>query len=211
MTAFRDCLQTCELEDLGFCGLPFTYNNGQDGNRNVQVRLDRACADEAWRDIFPAVRVLHLATSCSDHSPLLINLEGVQEQWRRVSIPRYEIMWERDLMLPNVIAGAWEKHRPASNLGSVANSLKEVMNDLRQWSKANFGNVLKEIEKLRTQLAELQLSGEDHAQVRAKMNQLDELLYSEEMLWLQRSRIVWLKEGERNTKYLHRRAVWRAR
>ena len=43
------------------------------------------------------------------------------------------------------------------------------------------------------------------------MNELDELLYREEMLWLQRSRITWLKEGERNTKYLHRRAVWRAR
>lgn len=42
------------------------------------------------------------------------------------------------------------------------------------------------------------------------MHQLDELLYREEMLWLQRSRITWLKEGERNTVYLHRQAVWRA-
>ena len=81
------------------------------------------------------------------------------------------------------------------------------MNDLRQWSKATFGNVLKEIESLCGQLAELQLSGADRAQIRAKMNELDELLYREEILWLQRSRITWLKEGERNTKYLHRRVV----
>ena len=47
MSVFRDCLQTCDLEELGFSGLPFTYNNGQDENRNVQVRLDRACVDEA--------------------------------------------------------------------------------------------------------------------------------------------------------------------
>lgn len=68
MSAFRDCLLMCELEDLGFSGIPYTSNNGQDGDRNVHVCLDRACAVESWRDIFPAARVLHLASSCSDHA-----------------------------------------------------------------------------------------------------------------------------------------------
>ena len=96
-----------------------------------------------------------------------------------MSIPWYEIMWERDLKLPTIISEAWVKHRPTGNLGSVANSLKEVMTDLRHWSKMNFGNVLKDIEKIRQQLADLQLSGADQAQIRAKMNQLDELVYTE--------------------------------
>ena len=124
MEVFRDCLVTCELQDLGFSGLPYTYNNGQDDQHNVQVRLDRACADESLRDLFPAARVVHLATSCSDHSPLLIYLEGVQEQRRRPTASRYEIMWERDVKLPSIISEAWARYRPASDLGSVATSLK---------------------------------------------------------------------------------------
>lgn len=44
-----------------------------------------------------------------------------------------------------------------------------------------------------------------------KMERLDELLYREEMMWLQRSRIMWLKEGNWNTQYFHKHAIWRAR
>jgi hypothetical protein len=36
-----------------------------------------------------------------------------------------------------------------------------------------------------------------------------EILYREEMLWLQRSRITWLCEGDRNTSFFHRKAVSR--
>lgn len=40
MVAFPDTLEVCELLDLGFAGLPYTYDNKREGNRNVKVRLD---------------------------------------------------------------------------------------------------------------------------------------------------------------------------
>ena len=53
MLAFRDCLLLCELEDLGFTGDPYTYNNGQDWYRNIQVRLDRATCTNTFLNLFP--------------------------------------------------------------------------------------------------------------------------------------------------------------
>ena len=51
----------------------------------------------------------------------------------------------------------------------------------------------------------------DREEIREISDKLNTLLYQEEMLWLQRSRILWLKEGDRNTKFFHNKAVWRAR
>ena len=44
MEDFREVLSQCDLHDLGFSGVPWTYNNKQEGERNVRVRLDRAVA-----------------------------------------------------------------------------------------------------------------------------------------------------------------------
>jgi hypothetical protein len=46
MSLFRDAILLCELKDLGFSGLPFTYDNRRSGRANVKVRLDRALADD---------------------------------------------------------------------------------------------------------------------------------------------------------------------
>ena len=51
----------------------------------------------------------------------------------------------------------------------------------------------------------------DQHDIRRVTDKMNELLYHEEMMWMQRSRITWLKEGDRNTKYFQSKAVWRAR
>jgi hypothetical protein len=66
------------------------------------------------------------------------------------------------------------------------------MLQLRFWSSTKFGSVRNELEVLRKQPDQLRGKGDrdDSSMVRETMSKMDELLYREEMLWLQRSRIT---------------------
>jgi hypothetical protein len=111
-------------------------------------------------------------------------------------ISRYEIMWEREESLPDEIAKACESGEAKTNLGDIANTLQQVMNSLNRWSNEKFGSVSRELTKIRKRLEALsdQNRAANQLEVSALMKPMDEILYREEMMWLQRSRIPWLKE-----------------
>jgi hypothetical protein len=86
--------------------------------------------------------------------------------------------------------------------------------DLRKWSKNNFGNIQRQIRETESQLKKvefLSMQGRDHSQVITLKGKLHALLAKNERLWRQRSRVEWLKNGDRNTRYFHCKATQRKR
>lgn len=55
-------------------------------------------------------------------------------------------MWEREEGL--VIEKAWKNRNPCSDLGSLAEALQGVTKELKCWSRVQFDQVARHIEKL---------------------------------------------------------------
>ena len=101
----------------------------------------------------------------------------MQQSGRRCR--QYEVMWERDPSLPEVIMNTWTDLGSLLNLGDIAVGLGTMMKKLQDWSRKKFGNVIKEINKSRTRLEELMSMNADRKEIREATDRMNELLYRE--------------------------------
>jgi hypothetical protein len=130
MLAFRECLSDCELNDLGFKGYKFTWNNKREGQDNIQVRLDRGTAAAPFLNLYPETQIEHIITEESDHMALLVRLENIGNKVNR-RLQRgfaFEEMWTKHENYEDMIVFAWE------NSGTEAQGINGLWTKLHNMS-----------------------------------------------------------------------------
>ncbi|XP_009600115.1 uncharacterized protein [Nicotiana tomentosiformis] len=73
---FLSMIKNCGLIDLGFYGPRYTWSNRMGTCSIVWKRSDRGLANDNWLSSFPTATITHLASTGSDHSPLLMEMNA---------------------------------------------------------------------------------------------------------------------------------------
>lgn len=106
MGDFKEALSNCNLYDLGFSGVLFTWCNNWEGNQRILKSLDHALENDAWTSLFSNVGVIHGCVAYSDHCPIWQELYGSQPKTRRKRLFRFEEMLIGEKECDNIIKQA---------------------------------------------------------------------------------------------------------
>ena len=176
------------------------------------ARLDRFLVSEEWDCLFGGTRQSILPRPTSDHFPIL--LEGGRSLSKRPSPFRFKNMWIKEEGFKDLIKVWWQSFEFRGTSSYVLmEKLKAIKNLLKTWNKEVFGRVEENKKLALTKVvawdaieSERPLSPEELGTRMTAMENFKKWSLPEQTSWRQKSREIWLKEGDRNIGFFHKMA-----
>ncbi|KAK3212709.1 hypothetical protein Dsin_017415 [Dipteronia sinensis] len=177
---FRETLEDCGLEDMGFMGPNFTWCNKRDGDAMILERLDRA----------------------SETHPI-DNRD--QKSGGRFY---FEECWASEQECADIVLSSWQVGASTNSVDSILRNIKACGQNLFWWNKRKRNELRQNIinRKVALREASINIRPGSWNVINGLGAQLDDALNLEERYWCQRARVEWLKSGERNTRFFHSKA-----
>ncbi|XP_048494363.1 uncharacterized protein LOC125494694 [Beta vulgaris subsp. vulgaris] len=152
---FRQCLRTCEMNDLSFNGHAFSWSNKQEGESRVCSKIDRVIGNDAWLNAFPNATISFLPEGCSDHTPYVINLDSLINP--RPKTYRFFNMWTEDVEFMDKVQGVWSMDVSEIKMYQMIKKLRSLKRVLKELNRKNFSDVDCAADNAYRKLLELQV------------------------------------------------------
>ncbi|PPR81378.1 hypothetical protein GOBAR_AA39339 [Gossypium barbadense] len=210
MNDFKAVMDDLALVDIKPDSGWFTWVNNRIGGDLVNERIDRFLSSVSLVEKFPFIATKMVRQSQSDHDEILLDLWGRRPKDHpndhRLSF-KFDVYWADDREAKKIIGSAW--NRDDIDYGEKIERVRSV---LGYWQRKKYGNMKSEIRRLEQNIDRIidsKSRGDSVKNLKESRKRLDFLYAREESYWAQRSRSKWLREGNRNTRYFHSKAIGR--
>ncbi|GKU90659.1 hypothetical protein SLEP1_g4626 [Rubroshorea leprosula] len=205
MREFDSFIQAMNLVDMPLVGRKFIWYQVRG---NYMSRIDRFLLSEGWMSKWGEARQWGLRRTVSDHCLILLKHQTVE--WGPKPF-RFFDSWLEQEGCGNLIKEVWNDTQIQGWAGfRLKEKLKATKEALRKWSKnlipaldLKVNNASSTIARIDMKGEVAQLSEEEIDRRREAFIQIWESLKSKESMLQQKSRKVWLAQGDANTKFFH--------
>ncbi|KAL4326071.1 hypothetical protein GQ457_11G031760 [Hibiscus cannabinus] len=204
MTGFRSFVEEAGLLDIPAAGKVFTWY----GAGSKASRLDRFLVSPLWVEKFRGLEQFILNRGVSDHAS--VRLSSGECDWGP-RLFRFLNCWLEKKGHVRLMESEWRRiGEAACSPVNILEKLRRLKSFLKVWNRESFGSVDLQIEVTTDLLNDLdeRIGGVEEVQVTKRQLQgnLWKLLKYRSSIWRQKSRIQWLREDDRNTKFFQQAA-----
>ncbi|KAF8080425.1 hypothetical protein N665_0945s0001 [Sinapis alba] len=198
---FKQMLNDCGMLEFPFTGDMLSWVGKRSGNSTVRCRLDRDVGNEVWHERFPHSSVKYLRLWGSDHRPVLRDI--LSKPPRKSKTFKFDKRWLDNEELRQVILEGWKSSDLPPN-ANIMDHISSCRRALGQWRRQHETNSEKMVEELKEKVEILYSKDDTTAdELAGALKELSAALKAEEIFWKQKCRVLWLREGDRNTKFFH--------
>lgn len=195
---FSDFIESLALIEIPPSNGGFNWFHGAS-----KSKLNRLFVDPEWMLKIPQLRSTLLKRSISDHCPILAS--STDQNWGPRPF-RFINCWFSSPSCMDTIQKSWSDSKGLE----PHKRLKNLKLKLQEWSKKDFGHIETKITQLEEKIAifdetsnSRSLSESEILERKTCQLELWRWLKNKESLWAQKSRIQWLRKGDKNTKFFH--------
>ncbi|KAI9161280.1 hypothetical protein LWI28_016006 [Acer negundo] len=205
---FRLMIDDCDLVGIRFQGAHFTWVGGRSNHTRVERRLDRVLVSDGCISCWREISCVALPRICFDHCLLLVRLSDFKVSSHRPF--RFQSMWLEYYDFIAIVRRIWSSLLVGSPHQVVIYKLRNLKKALKSWNWEVFGDLNSTIARKSVELHFIQLDlsnrgfSDDLFMAEASVHsELDVLLRRHECFYRDRSRVRWLRDGDRNTSFFH--------
>ncbi|GJR06050.1 RNA-directed DNA polymerase, eukaryota, reverse transcriptase zinc-binding domain protein [Tanacetum coccineum] len=209
MIDFQECINEIEIKDISSSGLHFTWTKSLlNPSSSILKKIDRVMGNNAFLSKYSTANALFFPYGISDHSLAILKVpQAMKKKIKSFRIANYVI---EKLEFKDMVKEKWNLEIQRHHMYKLVKKLKSPKPYLNKLNWKN-GNLFERVVVLKAKLYDVQRKIDMNPTNKALriegvelLKDYKEVVLDEEKLLRHKTKITWLREGDKNSAYFHK-------